>query len=89
MIKKIYKYPLTGWEQGYVKVELPEWSDILETGFDPNGELCIWALVEPDNEKYTRTFMVCGTGSSVTDKVIHLASVTDRQFIWHVFEVIG
>ena len=87
--RRIHKYPLVGWEESEISIPMPEWSDILEVGFDPQGVLCIWALVYPDDEKFLRTFRVYGTGFTVFGEVIHLSTVTDRQFVWHVFEIVG
>ena len=88
-IRQIYKYPLMGWEDSEISIPMPEGSEILEAGFDPQGVLCIWVLVYPDDEQFLRTFRVYGTGFEVVGEVIHLSTVTDREFVWHIFEVLG
>lgn len=84
-MKVIYKYPLTVGGQ-YVKMPLQ--SKLMNVGLDPQGELCIWAIVDPDQPLIEIVFGVFGTGQEISEKVDlgrYLGSVTSGQFVWHVF----
>jgi len=58
---KIYKYPLKR-QEGDQEVDLPGTSQILSFGHDPEGQLCIWAAVEPTSPTRTRTLHLAMTG---------------------------
>mgnify|MGYP003442041873 FL=1 len=69
-------------------IELPEGAEIVEVGVDPAGDICLWALVDPNTEvKNSRKFQLVGTGHPITRPVTHLGSIGDGRFVWHILEV--
>ena len=44
-MKFIYKYPITNMPGNNI-IQIPEDRQILKLDYDPNGILCIWALVD-------------------------------------------
>lgn len=55
----IYKYGLF---DKIGVVELPSRAKILSVGYDPEGHLCLWALVNPANRLVRHTFHLVFTG---------------------------
>lgn len=49
--------------------------------------LCLYALVDPHGSIEERTFHVMGTGHPVDPEWVYRGTVSDRQFVWHLFEV--
>ncbi len=83
-MQKIYKYRLNG-----RNVSLPEGAEILDIQYQ-NEKLTMWALVNPDVTK-TATHMIeiYGTGESLPHgKWIHLKTLQQGAFVWHVFELL-
>lgn len=70
-------------------VAMPEGAQILSAHVQ-NGELCIWALVNPGAVKKPRTIEINGTGHRLSSKVNRrfIGTVLVHQFVWHVFEVL-
>ena len=56
-----------------------------------NGTLTMWGIIDPQFQKSDkREFIVRGTGHSwIEDEKenVHLGSVIDREFVWHLFEI--
>lgn len=76
-----------------VMLPMPSGARILEVGQPINpeeGDLCIWALVEPDAPKATRALRIFGTGHDIDPidarLLHHIGSVTTGLFVWHVFD---
>lgn len=53
-----------------------------------DGKPCMWALVNPANERVERTFHVHGTGHPVPSAMVHLGSflLHGSTFVGHLFE---
>lgn len=70
-------------------IEMPAWSHVLYFGEDPNGELCIWAQVDPVLACEPRTFYCMGTGWDMPEDCAWNWVGTARQgpYMWHLFEV--
>lgn len=70
-------------------LEMPSGAQILHVGKQPLhgiGEFAIWALVDPEMPPYRRRLIMRGTGHPMPDEpVIHLATILDGQFVWHLF----
>jgi len=81
----IYKYYLVITDTQ--SLNLPEDAQILSVA-EQNGELCLWALVIPDNPKTYRTFEILGTGNPIpkTLRRKFIGTVPMESFMWHVFE---
>ena len=91
MVKRIYKYKSTSTAEEQ-KLQLPFDARILDVQIQ-NGRLCLWAIVDPSKDNLMRTFRVFGTGWDLpyrfVNRYVHLKTVQDGGFVWHVFEVIG
>lgn len=82
-LKVIYKYPLKITEAQ--QLELPISCTILSAQMQ-NGELCLWGIVEPDEEKKMFTVKICGTGQEFDcNNQQYIGTVQDRSFVWHIF----
>lgn len=87
---RIYKYELGN--LGENKVEMPQGAQVLSAKIDPKGDVCIWAIVNPELENELRTFFVVGTGwdlpEAFSGKLIDFyGTVIQEPYVWHVFEV--
>ena len=88
-MKKIYKYSLPEPLSGPQPMFLPKGARILHAGLDPQGILCIWAMVDPANESENKVILVEGTGRELPDKtLLFISSVRTGPFVWHIFEVL-
>lgn len=90
---KIYKYPVLGAEVSPIQeIEFSKGAEILSAGYDPNGELCVWAT-HNDNAKTVKRNIYCiGTGWPLDDIIpkdeFHfqfLNTVKEGPYVWHVF----
>lgn len=91
----IWKFPIKVMD--FQTVEMPLGAQIISVQ-PQNGVLCMWALVDSEqNKKELRRLWVFGTGNPIEGsaydafhqgKMIHLATVKDGSFVWHVFESI-
>lgn len=55
-----------------------------------DDQLCIWLVVDTESTYHqTITYAVVGTGQRIPVGAIHRGSVTDRIFVWHLFELPG
>ena len=91
----IYKYPIELMDES--TLELPAHSKPVSVGLDPQGQLCLWAVVQPDVPS-TCTWGVCviGTGHPVPDEIAQVGTdwiiagrVNQGPFVWHVFLLPG
>lgn len=81
----IYKYPLEITEQQIFI--LPKDSDILDVQFQ-DGDLCLWALVNTDNDTEQRVIRIFGTGWPIDmyGSPRHISTVQKDGLVWHIFE---
>lgn len=83
---KIFKYPLR--LSDLQEVALPRDARVLSVGLDPNGLLCLWALVNPSFDVVPRQVRIIGTGNEVPTEALSMmfaGTVTTEYFVWHVF----
>lgn len=80
----IWKFPCPLTDE--VHVEIPADATFLHFGHDPGGMMCIWIAVDPEADLEERVFYVRGTGHEVAEGLVHLGSVVDSMFVWHLFE---
>lgn len=99
-LHKVFKYGLyrlfsdIKWQpNGFgdlVEVDMPVGAEIL-SGREWNGAICIWALVEPNAETETRSFLMAGTGHEITGRrnlsFIDSVALVEPGLIFHIFEV--
>jgi hypothetical protein len=80
-MKTIYKYTLDG------SVYIPQGSTVVQVGVQ-DGLYCIWAAVDTDAPVEERVFVVVGTGSELSDNMVHVGTVFENPFVWHIMELI-
>jgi hypothetical protein len=91
MNKQIWKYTI---EPNEIMLEMPKDAQIL-TVQNQNEEPCIWALVNPENEKESRHFELYGTGHDIhydmgiERKYINTFQLMGGAFVYHLFERIN
>lgn len=91
----IHKIPLRGGNVGSkeadteIEAYICKW---LHVGKDPQGDICVWALVavdSPSENVHRRKWkvMVRGTGHDCGDVAYaeFIGTVVDGNFVWHVF----
>jgi len=67
-------------------VKLPVGAEIIAAQYQ-HGDLCVWAIVDPDAETEDRPIHVIGTGNPIPDGVSYVDTVQagDGLLVWHVF----
>lgn len=89
-MKKVYKYNITDMND-YFDLNLPKGAKILTVQVQRNS-ICIWALVDINNEQEKRRFRLAGTGHPIeesTDRLIYIGSFQMMQgtLVFHLFEI--
>jgi hypothetical protein len=86
-VKFIFKYPIE--EKGLQRISIPKDHKILSVA-NQNGQICIWILVDPSNEKKEFGFRVYETGHAVEGEsnLEFLGTVPSKAgfLIFHVFK---
>lgn len=86
MTKQIWKFEIN---TNKIIVEMPKGAEIL-TIQTQNEKPCIWALVNPENEKELRHFEVYGTGHNIhcdtAIKYINTFQLDGGALVFHLFE---
>ncbi len=88
-MKTIWKYTIPIEDE--FKLKIPVGYEVLYIG-SQGTEVCLWALVETDNEQIEQTFRVFGTGHTIKHEGKDLKYIGTAQlmhYVWHVFRVIG
>jgi hypothetical protein len=85
MSKTIWKFPLDLTD--FQTVDMPRGATALSAGLDPVGQLCVWALVEPDLGMLPVMVRIIGTGNPADglERWHFVGSVKQGSFVWHVF----
>ena len=97
-MKTIYKYVLdtacnvVGVPKIPYTMELPKGAEILSCGLQNKENVCIWAMVDPNQtETIEVEFYIFGTGWNISDDIgnglrfIGTYMVSDGMFVYHVF----
>lgn len=85
-MKRIYKYKVE--IQGdTTSIFMPVTAGVIKVGFDPSGDLCMWAMVDPYEATVRRLFEVKGTGEDLNSET-WLGTAIGSTYVWHVFEVL-
>lgn len=90
MTHVLYKYPIS--VSGKVEpLSLPRGAEVLHFGMQ-DGIPRIWALVNPENEKEQRNFLVLMTGQPMPTDIeafyLGTAMTADHDFVFHAFECV-
>lgn len=84
-MKTVYKYTI---EVGLNNIQCFDNAKVLSAGFDPQGNLCIWVLVNPLATAADLKVAVIGTGWEVPENGRFIQTVKDRNiFMWHIFQI--
>jgi hypothetical protein len=78
----IYKYPLKLVDEQ--TVEMPNSATLLHVA-EQNGQLCLWAMVDPRREVVGVPIVIVGTGNPMGNVGKYLGTVQMGRFVWHVF----
>lgn len=82
--QRIWKYVLPVTD--YPSILMPEHSQVLSVQ-NQNGEITLWAVVDPDKPMTIRKFHIVGTGNKTNiDGEKFLGTVQCFPFVWHIFE---
>jgi hypothetical protein len=80
----VWKFPLRSWS---AFIDMPAGASILSCG-EQDGELCVWALCDPDAPKVGRYVAAINTGRqmpSPTGEFIGTVQMPNG-IVWHLFE---
>lgn len=89
-MRAILKYHI-GYSAEINIIEMPSGSKVISAGLDPQEDLCIWAIVNPENELESRKFTIVGTGWPMgheLDNWKFIDTVKQGPYMWHVWEVL-
>ena len=71
------------------EIEVPLTATALHIA-EQHGQLCMWALVDEDEETEVKRFVIVGTGNPAPrpDQGVHLGSALMHggSLVWHVFQ---
>lgn len=89
--RRMLKYPL--FDMGKVTddsvtIEAPWPTDSQHLAMQ-GTRIMLWALAGDGLPTQKRTFLVFGTGHVIVGELAYVGTVSDRSFIWHVFEKFG
>lgn len=92
MRKQIWKFVLNRADRQTIK--MPHGAHVIsvqmqKTGpYELHGTPCLWAIVEPNEEKEDREFLFIGTGHDFDeeDASVYIGTIQDGPLVWHVFE---
>lgn len=86
----VYKYPINPSTEK-IELKIPGGGNVLSAGLDPSGQICVWALAQPDEEECITNIYCVGTGWPLDwileeeDALNFVGSVKDGPYMWHVF----
>lgn len=67
-------------------VMMPAHARVLHVGLDPQGQPCLWAEVQSENQPVKFSVHVTGTGHPMPEgDNRHVGSFTQGPFVWHVW----
>lgn len=86
-MRRVYKYTIDGKNAG--KLMMPFGAEILTVQMQ-DGNITLWALVDPDQYEQGRHFDIYGTGWDIDTSTPHeyIGTVQRSGMVWHVFEII-
>lgn len=92
-MRTIHKFPLTvpippGDATIAFDIRTPVLSRLLHAGLDPQGDLCLWYMVDTDYDSLhtVRHVKIYGTGRECNEPVEdYFATVLQGEFVWHIF----
>lgn len=89
-MKTIWKFPIPVTDSWVI--EVPKGAVFLNVAeSEVPATISLWAEVDPEQPLVPRMFVVLGTGNQMPEGIHlrHVSTVRDRQFVWHVYEVVS
>lgn len=84
-MKTIHKFPLKLVEHQTI-VGCFDDGGIIHVGYDPQGDLCVWAEVDVHKSLLTYDIWIIGTGCSRPDKPhFFIGTVVQDYCVWHIY----
>ena len=87
-MRSIWKFKLTG-DSTPIKEKVIKW---LNAGYDPSGDICVWAIVDPEagvDEKVEYDILKIETGWDFSqdklDNMEFIDTVKEGPYMWHIF----
>ena len=87
-MRSIWKFRLTGGNTR-IKEKVIKW---LSAGYDKSGDICVWAIVDPEagvDERVEYDILQIGTGWDFSqdklDNMEFIGTVKEGPYIWHIF----
>ena len=87
-MRSIWKFRLTGGNTP-IKEKVIKW---LSAGYDPSGDICVWAIVDPEagmDERIEYDILQIGTGwdfnQNELDNMEFIGTVEEGPYMWHIF----
>ena len=87
-MRSIWKFRLTGGNT-LIKEKVIKW---LSAGYDPSGDICVWAIVDPEagiDKKVEYDILQIGTvwdfSQDELDNMEFIDTVKEGHYIWHIF----
>ena len=87
-MRSIWKFELNGGNTR-IKEKVIKW---LSAGYDPSGDICVWAIVDPEaeiDEKVEYDILQIGTGwdfsQNELDNMEFIGTVKEGFYMWHIF----
>ena len=91
-MKRIYKYPIIGADVAACQeIEIHAGAGILSAGRDPNGDICIWAMIEDTSPMVKKNIYCIGTGWPLDliftngESVKFIDTIKEEPYMWHIF----
>lgn len=87
-MKAIWKFPLG--VADVQAIEMPARANFL-TVQAQHDRPCLWAEVDPENERVERHILIVGTGHPMPDRVLEYIGtfqLHDGQLVFHAFELL-
>ena len=87
-MRSIWKFELNGGNT-QIKEKVIKW---LSAGYDPSGNICVWAIVDPEagiDERVEYDILQIGTGwdfsQNELDNMEFIGTVKEGFYMWHIF----
>ena len=87
-MRSIWKFGLTGGNT-QIKEKVIKW---LSADYDPSGDICVWAIVDPEagiDERVEYNILQIGTGWDFSqdelDNMEFIGTVKGGPYMWHIF----
>ena len=87
-MRSIWKFRLTS-DITPIKEQVIKW---LSAGYDSSGDICVWAIVDPEaeiDERVEYNILRIGTGwnfnQNELDNIEFIGTVKEGPYMWHIF----